>query len=647
MNAPDALPAGQVAALRHDLRTPVNHIVGYCELLLEEAADDMDDRRRAPLRAALEAARDVLVQIEAALPATGNTVTPSAIEALRVRMSGPHDRILAAMEVLHPAGTATPPTGFGADVAKVRHATGRLLAVQRPAALASAAPTPVPVPAASAESSAEGTARGRILVVDDVAENRDVLLRHLVRQGYEVASAGDGATALAMAHASSFDLMLLDVRMPGIDGKEVLTRIKQDPATRDLPVVMISAADELETIAGCIEAGADDFLPKPFDPVLLRARVSASVEKKRLRDMEVDYLRQVDRVVEAAVAVEQGRYLPGGLTEVGRRDDAIGRLARVFDAMAAGVKAREERLSGQVNTLRLEIDEAKRATAETTGGELDAGTLLPGARFGDRYTIIRVVGRGGMGTVYKAHDRELAEDIAIKLLRPETMRGDPTMVERFKSEIRLARRISHTNVVRTHDFGEAEGAYYVTMEYVEGITLRDLIDLRGTLSPAATLGIARQLAASLAVAHEQGVIHRDIKPQNMLLDAAGVLKVMDFGIATLADHTSTITQSGMVVGTPAYMSPEQLLAETVDARSDLYAAGVVLYECLTGALPHEALNPISLIAKVLHQAPRSPHERNAEVPVLLSSLVMRLLSREATDRPDSAAALGELLAQLD
>ncbi len=643
MNAPDALPSGEVAALRHDLRTPVNHIVGYCELLLEEAADDADDRRRAALRAALDAARDVLAQIEAALPATGKTVTPSAIEALRTRMSEPHDRILAAMDVLHPAGTATPPSGFGADVAKVRHATGRLLAVQRPTTVSAAAPTAT----ASAPASVEGTARGRILVVDDVAENRDVLLRHLVRQGYEVASAADGVTALAMAHASSFDLMLLDVRMPGIDGKEVLTRIKHDPVTRDLPVVMISAADELETIAGCIEAGADDFLPKPFDPILLRARVSASVEKKRLRDMEVDYLRQVDRVVEAAVAVEQGRYLPGGLAEVGRRDDAIGRLARVFDTMVAGVKAREERLSGQVTMLRREIDEAKQGTSETATAELDAGTLLPGALFGERYTIIRVVGRGGMGTVYKAHDRELAEDIAIKLLRPDTMRGDPTMVERFKSEIRLARRISHTNVVRTHDFGEAEGAYYVTMEYVEGITLRDLIDLRRTLSPAATLGIARQLAASLAVAHEQGVIHRDIKPQNLLLDAAGVLKVMDFGIATLADRTSTITQAGMVVGTPAYMAPEQLLAETVDARSDLYAVGVVLYECLTGELPHQALNSISLIAKVLHQIPRSPHERNGEVPVLLSSLVMRLLSRDATDRPDSAATLGELLAQLD
>ena len=634
--APRVLSAAEVSAFRHDLRTPVNHIVGYCELLLEEAADDADDTRRAGLRASIATAREVLAMIEGALPASGAGVTEADVAALRERMRVPHDRIMHAMEGLHPTGTAVPAAGFGADVAKVRRATGQLLAVDRASAAHPAAPDAV----------TEGSgAKGHILVVDDVADNRDVLMRHLVRQGYRVDTAADGAAALRMAAATSFDLMLLDVRMPGIDGMEVLTRIKRDAATRDLPVVMISAADELETIAGCIEAGADDFLPKPFDPVLLRARVSASVEKKRLRDMEVDYLRQVHRVVEAAVAVEQGQYAPGGLAEVARRDDAIGHLARVFDAMAAGVRAREERLSAQVNILKREIDEAKRGTSDTEA-ELDAETLLPGATFGGRYTIIRVVGRGGMGTVYKAHDRELAENIAIKLLRLDALGGDPTMVERFKTEIRLARRISHSTVVRTHDFGEADGAYYVTMEYVEGITLRQLIDLRGTLSPAATLGIARQLAQALAVAHEQGVIHRDIKPQNLLLDATGVLKVMDFGIATLAGGTSTITQAGMVVGTPAYMAPEQLLAETVDARSDLYAVGVVLYECLTGELPHLALNNVSLIAKVLHNTPMPPSERNPEVPPLLSALVMRLLDKDAGGRPQSADELGALLAQI-
>ncbi|MFI5234772.1 MAG: protein kinase [Gemmatimonadales bacterium] len=639
------LTAAEVSSLRHDLRTPVNHIVGYCELLLEDAADDAEEGRRVALKAAIAGARAVIALIDAGLPSTGQGVGRADVDALYLRLQAPHDRILAAMDLLGPLGAHPGDDGFLSDVARIRHATGRLLATERSAAHP-AAPTVAAATRAPSGTHSGVPARGRILVVDDVADNREVLVRHLVRQGYEAETAADGATALQMAGQSSYDLMLLDVRMPGIDGQEVLVRIKRDPATRDLPVVMISAADELETIAACIEAGAEDFLPKPFDPVILRARVSASVEKKRLRNMEVDYLRQVDRVVAAAAAVESGHYVPGLLAEVAERDDAIGHLARVFGAMAAGVRAREERLSAQVSTLRQEIDAAKQGGAMSESAELDTGTLLPGARFTDRYTILRVVGRGGMGTVYKAHDRELAEDIAIKLLRPEMLHGDPTMAERFKTEIRLARRISHSNVVRTHDFGEHEGAYYVTMEYVEGITVRELIDLRRRLSPAATLGIARQLALSLAVAHEQGVVHRDIKPQNLLLDAAGVLKVMDFGIAKLTDRASTLTESGMVVGTPAYMAPEQLLAEEVDARSDLYAAGIVLYECLTGTLPYEALNPISLIAKVLNQVPQSPQERNPEVPAPLSSLILRLMAKDAAERPQSAVELGELLAQL-
>ena len=659
MSAPArTLSATEVSALRHDLRTPINHIVGYCELLLEDVADD-DVTRRTALQDALAAAREVLALVNATLSPSGEGVTGLEVDALYARLRAPRDRISAAMEAISTINAAGTDDAMMADVARIQHATGELLAVPRPGA-APKAGSPQASSAGNATRAANragapatpavsATVRpgGRVLVVDDVEDNREVLKRHLEKQGYVVACAEDGAAALRMIAEASYDLVLLDVRMPGIDGQEVLARIKRDPLTRDLPVVMISAADELATIAACIEAGADDFLPKPFDPVILRARVGASVEKKRLRNMEVDYLRQVDRVVTAASDVERGNYVPGTLSEVARRDDAIGHLARVFDSMAAGVRAREERLSDQVDSLRREMDEAKAGTAERASDELDAGTLLPGVLFADRYTIKRVVGRGGMGTVYKALDRDLAEDIAIKLLHPEAMSGDPTMAERFKTEIRLARRISHSTVVRTHDFGESDGAYYVTMEYVEGITVRELIDMRRHLSAAATLGIARQLAVSLAVAHEQGVVHRDIKPQNLLLDAAGVLKVMDFGIATLADRTSTLTQSGMVVGTPAYMAPEQLLGEKVDGRSDLYAAGIVLYECLTGTLPFEGGNPIALIAKVLNTVPSTPHERNVEVPAPLSSLVMRLMAKDANDRPQSAVELGELLAQIE
>jgi DNA-binding response OmpR family regulator len=630
------LSPDEVSALRHDLRTPVNHIVGYCELLLEDAESPA---QRTTLEHALHAVREALEMINGALP-SGRPVPRTEVDALYARLREPHGRIMSAMAAL-----LEPPhdDAFADDVGKIRHATEQLVAVSRADALEQSVEAAVP------ESAAHATAAGRgtILIVDDEPNNRAVLERHLQRQGYDVSCVGDGTAALDAVHGSAFDVVLLDVRMPGIDGAEVLRRMKHDRETRDIPVVMISAADDLTTIAACIEAGADDFLPKPFDPVILRARVSACIEKKRLRNLEIDYLHQVDRVAEAATAVERGTYVAGTLAPVARRGDALGRLARVFDSMAAGVKAREQRLQDHVATLRREMTEARHASAVTSDAlDSEDGALIPGELFANRYQIVRVVGRGGMGMVYKARDRELAEDVAIKTLRGDAMSDDAGVVERFKTEIRLARRISHRNVVRTHDLGEWDGAYYVTMEYVEGITVRELIDMRGHLSAASTLGIAQQLAASLEVAHEQGVIHRDIKPQNLLLDADGVLKVMDFGIARLAQRTSTLTQAGMVIGTPAYMAPEQLLAEEVDARSDLYGVGVVLYECLTGSLPFDAASPIALIAKVLHTAPIAPAVRDPSVPEPLSDLVMRLLDKEPAGRPASARELRELLAEL-
>ena len=261
------------------------------------------------------------------------------------------------------------------------------------------------------------------------------------------------------------------------------------------------------------------------------------------------------------------------------------------------------------------------------------------------YKILDQLGAGGMGVVYRARDLELDEEIAIKTLRPELL-TDATLLARFKDEIRLARRLSDQNIVRTHDFGEWSGVCFLTMEYVEGITVRELLDTRGRLGTSSTLAIATQLAHSLSVAHEHGVIHRDIKPQNLLLDDAGVLKVMDFGVARLAERSSTLTEVGLVLGTPAYMPPEQLLAEPVDARSDLYAAGVVLYECLTGKPPFEAASVTSLVAKLLTQEARPPVAVNAEIPPALSALIMRLLAKKPDDRVQSAAELSQQLMAL-
>jgi len=201
----------------------------------------------------------------------------------------------------------------------------------------------------------------RILVVDDSRTNRSLLSKRLEQQGYRTETADDGQQALDKLSASAFDLVLLDVMMPVVDGYQVLAKMKITEGLRDIPVIMISAADEIDSIAKGIELGAEDYLPKPFDPILLKARITASLEKKRLRDQEVLYLKQVKRVTEAAAEVEAGTFDPTSLSDVAVRTDALGQLARVFQRMAQEVRAREERLKQQLEFLTIKIDESKKS----------------------------------------------------------------------------------------------------------------------------------------------------------------------------------------------------------------------------------------------------------------------------------------------
>ncbi len=206
--------------------------------------------------------------------------------------------------------------------------------------------------------------QARILVVDDSALNRILLARTLGEQGYSVTTADDGGQALELLQSEArtpFDLVLLDIVMPDVDGYAVLDRIKADEALRHVPVIMISAVDEMESVVRCIEAGATDYLPKPFNAALLDARINASLSAKRLRDLELEYLEEVGHVIEGAAAVEEGRFEPESLDAVALRTDALGQLARVFQRMAREVRAREERLQQQVEELRIEIDEARQA----------------------------------------------------------------------------------------------------------------------------------------------------------------------------------------------------------------------------------------------------------------------------------------------
>ena len=270
-------------------------------------------------------------------------------------------------------------------------------------------------------------------------------------------------------------------------------------------------------------------------------------------------------------------------------------------------------------------------------GPLSVGEVLAG-----RYEIDRVLGAGGMGVVYAARDLELDEIVALKVLHAPSGSEDAAALDRFRHELRIARRISHPHVVRTHDIGEAPrgGRRFITMEYVDGWSLAQLLEQRGTLPLEATVVIGKQLCRALDVVHGQGVIHRDLKPQNVLITRGGDVKLTDFGIAELDRPRTPEAGGGAPRGTLAYMAPEQLLGERVDARADLYATAAVLCECLTGSPPYPATTPESLLARALVGGPPL-------VAGPVGDLLRSALSADGADRPATAAAFHDALAEVE
>jgi serine/threonine-protein kinase len=268
---------------------------------------------------------------------------------------------------------------------------------------------------------------------------------------------------------------------------------------------------------------------------------------------------------------------------------------------------------------------------------LSAQTLADG-----RYRIEDVLGRGGMASVYLARDGELERPVAIKVLA-EHLADTPDFHDRFLREARLAAQLSHPNIVQVFDVGEDDGRPFIVMECVEGATLADEMKERGKLEPAEVVDLALQICGGLEHAHAAGLVHRDIKPQNLLLRADGTVKIADFGIARAAE-TTRLTQIGSVLGTAAYLSPEQALGEDVTAVADIYSLGCVLYELLTGRTPYLFETLPELVVKHREESIAPVREVRPDVPERLEAAVMHALARNPDYRPDSAAALAEELA---
>src|SRR5712671_3337554 len=268
-------------------------------------------------------------------------------------------------------------------------------------------------------------------------------------------------------------------------------------------------------------------------------------------------------------------------------------------------------------------------------------SLQPGVTFGGRYEILSVLGQGGMGAVYQARDRELDRLIALKVIRPE-LATDPAILQRFKQELILARNITHKNVVRIYDLGESEGIRFITMEYVDGEDMRTMLRQHGKFSAQDAIPMIEQVCRALDSAHSEGVIHRDLKPQNIMRDKQGRIVVMDFGLArSLGD--SGMTQTGAIVGTMEYMSPEQALGSQLDQRSDIFSVGLIFYELLTGKSPYHADTAIASLMRRTREVAKPASDVENTVPRSLSAIVSRCLEREPANRYHSVV---ELLQQL-
>ena len=283
---------------------------------------------------------------------------------------------------------------------------------------------------------------------------------------------------------------------------------------------------------------------------------------------------------------------------------------------------------------------AQTRTLVTPPQELSRGTTIAG-----RYEIIEQLGTGGMGSVYRVEDTKIHEDVAIKLIKPEIV-ADKKTIERFRNELKLARKIRHKNVCQMFDLGEAEGTHFITMEYVQGEDLKSFMRRAKQLSIPTVISIAKQICGGLEEAHKLGIVHRDLKPSNIMIDKDGNVHIMDFGIAR-SMKTEGITGTGVMIGTPEYMSPEQVESKEVDQLSDLYSLGVVLYEMVTGRVPFEAETPLAIAMKHKSEAPKNPKELNTQIPEDLCHVILKCLEKNREQRYQSAEELHSELSKIE
>jgi len=526
--------------------------------------------------------------------------------------------------------------------------------------------------------------RTTILVVDDTPQNLS-LMSDLLEGAYTVKLAPSGARALKIVSNGPPDLILLDIMMPEMDGYEVCRTLKANPETRDIPVMFLTAMDAMEDEEKGLLAGAADYITKPISPPILLARVRNQLALKeagdRLREQNLLLEQEKERAHEllnrvkqaADKLLEHNRLLK---QEKVRADElqhrlgvayrAQGRLDMAWDSLRLcpldeslledlyqlGLDFERELKPDQAEAVfrqiaefnpkfrdlesRLSRAQAPAAEARIAGQSEIAGMPASGGEKPTlgRYQIDRELGKGAMGTVYLGTDPKIGRVVAIKTLALAQEFGADELKEvkeRFFREAESAGRLKHRDIVAIYDVGEERGLAYIAMEFLKGRDLTPYTRPDSLLALDKVLSIVERVAEALAYAHHNGVVHRDIKPGNIVYEPdSDSVKVTDFGIASITSAAST--DAGMVLGTPSYMSPEQVAGLAIDGRSDLYSLGVMVYQLVSGRLPFQGESLAQLMFNIANQPHADIRTHNPDLPDCVTMLINKALSRDPEER---------------
>ncbi|MDX9722080.1 MAG: protein kinase [Myxococcota bacterium] len=734
--------------LRHELRTPLNQIIGYAEMLREEAEDAQLESFVSDLRKIESAAWRLLRFIDKlSLSPARSAQMEQRLEALDTQDPERQLELTASGDEARSEDEATRQTLPRLEEEAPSSATilqEELLSLDLDSGqLFQGVRT-------QSQSPSKAERRSTVLVVDDNPMNLDMLARRLELRGLQVSCASGGREALGLLEKLSFELVLLDVLMPDINGLEVLTIVRRSKSPAELPIIMATACNESEDVVRALRLGANDYVTKPLDFEVVLARVHTQLSLKRNRDSvlrlheqmlqlqqqvsqmgdelqpnlwsskmsqdislalgardveiwagEPEHLQQLAGSPSAPPsAKELADLVAGARDKAGRflfpisnaegerfgriavlRDDDAKRwsteeqhlLSSVSRQLASSIEMRRLRRElGQVAQARLQQEESddniefvsicpecERCFPSTQlhcdehQCELEALRKLP-LRLAARYRLQRVLGEGGMGMVFEALDERLERAVAIKLIKSQHFH-DAAIRIRFANEAKTLARIDHPNVIAIYDSGELpDGSLFIVMELLRGVALSTLLRKQGSGSPAQVAALARQGASGLSAAHRAGLVHRDIKPDNIFLLPQGdaptgtqfVVKLLDFGVAKELSSDSALTHAGHLVGTPLYMSPEQLATQAIDQRSDLFSFASVIYESLCGVRPIRAKDLFAIIMEVIEEQALPPTAHRPRLDPLIDQVFALALAKSPEERPACVSAWVDAFAEI-